>query len=351
MKLNFEDVEKDIERWLSKHGREETLSDGQVCIRGYDSAKQSVLDRYFEGRQYAQLVDFVQKGYKDPRLIDKLTDLLMKERNFFLVRKLWSYLSGEERMNYWSVLAVDRFFPGQDPSGKPLSAEQVKERHIEVTIPECRERTLCLLRRYEEILCLQAAQDSELQSLQEDIELIASGHRRKKLKKASADAIDEMRFWQLIDDSRIKEEAVSHSGSHLILLLEQYSGSQIKNFQKILLEKIGALNRWDVWALAYLARDGCSDDAFEAFRTWVVLQGAATFDAVLKDVNAAVKLVAPGEGTTCYWLTQCAHIAYERRQGRALSLKWKDSSVAGAPWTEESVVSQFPHLAKYYGRQ
>jgi len=326
MKLTFEDVEKDIERWLAK-------------------------DCYFDARQYAPLVDFVQKGYKDPCMIDKLTDLLMKERNFFLVRKLWSYLSGEQRMNYWSVLAVDRFFPGQDSSGKPLSAEQVRERHIEVTIPECRKRTLSLLRRYEEILNLQAARDFELQSLQEDIELISSGHRRKKLKKALADAIDEMRFWQLIDDSRMKEADVSHAGSHLILLLEQYAGSQIKNFQKILLEKLDALNRWDVWALAYLARDGCSDDAFESFRAWVVLQGAASFDAVLQDVNAAVRLVPPGEGTTCHWLNQCAHIAYERRQGRSLSLKWKVSSVAGVPWTEQSVLSQFPHLAKYYGRQ
>ncbi len=351
MKLNFEDVEKDIEKWLAKYGRKETLSDGQVCIRGYDSAKTSVLDLYFEARQCRELVSFAQRGYRDSEFIDRLTKLLLEQGKFSLVRSLWSDLTGEQKMSYWSVLAVDRFFPGEDHEGRKFSAQQARERHMTITIPESRTRTLSLLRRYEEILQTLPENECELQSLRQDIELIVSGHLRKKLKRALTETVDEKRFWQLIEESHELKEGVSHPSQRLILLLEQYSGAQIKNFQNILLEKMDALNRWDVWALAYLAQDGCSDDAFEAFRAWVILRGYACFKTVLEDVNTSFSLIPSGQGTACHWLTQCALIAYERRQGRSLSMKKRLSSVQGVPWNEGNIISRFPDLAKCYGRQ
>lgn len=351
MKLSFEDVEKDIERWLSAYGRKDTLSDGQVCIRGYDSAKASVLDLYFEARKCRELVSFALRGYRDSRFIDRLTELLLDQGKSSLVRSLWSDLTGEQKMSYWSALAVDRFFPGADHEGRRFSAQEARERHTTITVPETRARTLLLLRRYEGILQTLQENDFELKSIREDIELIASGHLRKKLKKALTETIDERRFWQLIDESNQHQAGFAHTSQHLILLLEGYSGTQIKNFQKILLEKMDALNKWDIWALAYLAQDGCSDDAFEAFRAWVILQGYACFKTVLEDVQASVSLIPSGQGTDCPWLTQCALIAYERRQGRSLSTKRKFSSVQGVPWNEANINSRFPELAKYYGRQ
>ncbi len=351
LNLPLEDVEKDIERWLAIHGTEETLSDGQVCIRGYDTAKAFVVNLYFEKSRLKELVSFALKGYKDAAFVDRLTQQLIEQTNSMQVKRLWSYLTGEQRMTYWQVISVNEFFPGGDASGNLFTAEEARAAHMDTTIPQCREATVAMLRRYEQILTSIDSMDGELPFLREEIELIASGAQGKTKKKALADKIDEERFWLLIKQAKSLKDEEEAQVYQLVLLLEQYSGAQIKNFQKILDQKLDQLNRWDVWALAYLAQDGCSDDAFEAFRAWVVLQGSPVYEKVLADVYAAVSLVPGGAGTSCESLLQCGRIAYERREGKCLkgpsALKTK---VRGTPWKEESVAREFPEIARHYGR-
>jgi len=350
MNLTFEDVELDIERWLETYGRKDILSSGQVCIRGYDIAKSSVLDLYFENRKCKPLVTFALKGYKDDAFIDKLTQLLLEQRNFLQLRRLWTFLTGEKKANYWQVLAVKQFFPCVDDSGKAFSAAEVRETHVIQRIPNCRQETLALLRRYEEILCSLDEQDGTLFLLREEMEKIACGHIRKAAGKAIKDTIDDARFWQLIDEARVAEFDTISSTNHLISLLERYSGTQIKMFHKLLVQKLEQLNHWDVWALAFLAQDGCSDDAFESFRCWIIMQGESVFEKVVADVDAVLPDIPSGVSTSCNTLIQAVCIAFESREGVPLSGITKDSKVKGVPWNEETVAKKFPKIASWYGR-
>jgi hypothetical protein len=43
---------------------------------------------------------------------------------------------------------------------------------------------------------------------------------------------------------------------------------------------------WKLWGAAYLVNGGCSDDGFEYFRNWLVLQGQAVYDAALNDPDS-----------------------------------------------------------------
>lgn len=45
---------------------------------------------------------------------------------------------------------------------------------------------------------------------------------------------------------------------------------------------------WDVWGAAYLIGGGASDDGFEYFRHWLVLQGRAVYDAARHDPDSLV---------------------------------------------------------------
>ncbi|OWK36489.1 DUF4240 domain-containing protein [Fimbriiglobus ruber] len=40
---------------------------------------------------------------------------------------------------------------------------------------------------------------------------------------------------------------------------------------------------WKLWGAAYLINGGCSDDGFEYFRSWLILQGRKVFEAAMKD--------------------------------------------------------------------
>jgi len=351
MNLSFEDVERDIERWLEKYAQQEFLSGGQICFRGYDGAKASVVDLYFKRGKYRQLVSFALKGYKELSFINRLTDALFEERNFLQLRRLWTFLSGEKKSIYWQVLTVREFFPCVDHLGNSFSASEAREEHVNQTIPACREETLSLLRRYESILSAIDENDVALLLLREEMKLIASGQQRKAMGKALKDKIDESRFWQLINEANKSELDMASATNHLITSLERYSGAQIKNFQKLLLRKLDLLNRWDVWALAYLAQDGCSDDAFEAFRCWVVMQGQDLFSQVIQDVNTVLPSVPKGSSTACEGLIQSACLAYESREGRPLLVSnGTAGKVQGVAWKEETVAEEFPEIAGWYAR-
>ena len=50
----------------------------------------------------------------------------------------------------------------------------------------------------------------------------------------------------------------------------------------------------DLWAVAYYANGGCSDDGFDYFRSWLVLQGREVFHAVVTDPNNLADSIADG---------------------------------------------------------
>ncbi len=51
----------------------------------------------------------------------------------------------------------------------------------------------------------------------------------------------------------------------------------------------------DLWGAAYLINGGCSDDGFEYFRSWLLMQGRAAFEAALDNPDSLAG-VTGGEG-------------------------------------------------------
>lgn len=47
---------------------------------------------------------------------------------------------------------------------------------------------------------------------------------------------------------------------------------------------------WNLWGAAYLMKGGCSDDAFDYFRGWLVAQGRSTWERALADPDTLAEL-------------------------------------------------------------
>lgn len=43
---------------------------------------------------------------------------------------------------------------------------------------------------------------------------------------------------------------------------------------------------WRLWGAAYVINGGCSDDCFDYFRGWLVMQGSAVFKAAIRDPDS-----------------------------------------------------------------
>jgi hypothetical protein len=91
-------------------------------------------------------------------------------------------------------------------------------------------------------------------------------------------AVDEDTFWSIIDAARASAKPFRQAlVDHLATRAEQ----EILDYDERFLDVSGALNRWDVWAAAYLMGRGCSDDSFMDFRAGVVAQGRDWYSRVV----------------------------------------------------------------------
>jgi len=91
--------------------------------------------------------------------------------------------------------------------------------------------------------------------------------------------LDKKEFWRLIEESKKFEnqaewltEVLSHRESNEILEFEFY-------FESFMNESYQSR----LWGAAYILMGGCSDDAFDYFRGWLIGQGEETYQKVIEN--------------------------------------------------------------------
>ncbi|KAB2861374.1 MAG: DUF4240 domain-containing protein [Anaerolineae bacterium] len=107
--------------------------------------------------------------------------------------------------------------------------------------------------------------------------------------------MDEIRFWQLIDEVR---ESGTDSVQTLIAKLSQLPPEEILAYQKHFYDVMDASYTSTLWAAAYIIAGGCSDDSFSDFRAWLIMQGQTTFWRVVADPEVLAELV---ESDDIFW--------------------------------------------------
>ena len=160
-------------------------------------------------------------------------------------------------------------------------------------------------------------------------------------------------FWKIIDQSRKGVEDGDEQLDHLALLLDQLGEDDLVRWQRLLIEKLALSYRWDLWAVAFIAKGGCSDDGFEYFRAWLIAQGRKYFEDSLADPAKAAKRITPGDEAELEVLLNVASDVYESRTQRADLWERagviKRSEPAGEPWEEDNLPKLYPKLVKKYG--
>ncbi|MCA3130967.1 MAG: DUF4240 domain-containing protein [Betaproteobacteria bacterium] len=146
------------------------------------------------------------------------------------------------------------------------------------------------------------------------------------------------RFWALL-------EAASSGAADMAGFLDALeqgllacTGEALVAFQKHLQTAVAQLASHDLWALAYLARGGCSDDAFDYFRAWIVAQGREVFEAALRGPEDLLGAVALEGNLQCEELMYAAGEAYERRTGKPMpGVRGPRTVWTGRKWREDKL--------------
>lgn len=102
-------------------------------------------------------------------------------------------------------------------------------------------------------------------------------------------AVDCDQFWAVIEAARrsagdpAEPETVA---GRALALLSARSAEEIIAAEQRLCELLAGSYRIPLWAAACVIQGGCSDDGFEYFRGWLILQGRRVFEAALADPDS-----------------------------------------------------------------
>jgi Protein of unknown function (DUF4240) len=89
-------------------------------------------------------------------------------------------------------------------------------------------------------------------------------------------------FWALIDSSRSSDDLYEQT-EVIQTVLSKRTVADIVAFQRHMTDLLTSSYTWKLWGAAYLINGGCSDDGFDYFRGWLILQGQSIFNQVLAD--------------------------------------------------------------------
>src|SRR5690242_15781126 len=101
--------------------------------------------------------------------------------------------------------------------------------------------------------------------------------------------MNESTFWGLIE--KAKAGSKGDPDQQVALLqksLEPLSEADILDFDRLFHVQMYQSYTRDLWAAAYIINGGCSDDAFDYFRAWLISRGQQVFSNALKDPETLV---------------------------------------------------------------
>jgi hypothetical protein len=106
-------------------------------------------------------------------------------------------------------------------------------------------------------------------------------------------------YWDLVDEARSgvadPVEDADRVAARLVDLLAECPVPEILQAEVRFQELQRRSYRWDLWAAAYLIRGGCSDDGFDYFRGWLVMQGRRAWEAAVADPDSLADTVRSSE--------------------------------------------------------
>lgn len=262
--------------------------------------------------------------------------------------RIWRNYLALQKAHYWPRIQTRN--SGFKLSPHWLESEAVQRQSHEdliARIPEYKYRLLALLDTARACFEQAGASPSQLARLAADREEIIAEKRRPP-GKPDPRKMDETLFWEII--GRPGPDAPAEQTEAITARLACFKATAIKIFARLLHEMDARAYRSDVWAMAYLLNGGCSDDDFDAFRCWLILQGQEAFETALGDPETFGLAFAGTPTLAGNALRDVPLLACEIRSGKPMKpAKHPPLRLRGPDLAEEDFAAALPRLAAALG--
>jgi hypothetical protein len=158
----------------------------------------------------------------------------------------------------------------------------------------------------------------------------------------------DQQFWDVID-------AADMDIDELVAILTDLPPAMIVDFENHVRRRFISSFREDVWGAAYLINGGCTDEAFDNFRCWLIGKGKDVFDKALTSPDSLAELGALDGDAEWGLLLGAADEAYEESQGKSIqdasgveSVKFPDMGSTIDFDNEAGMRKRYPKLFSVY---
>ena len=159
----------------------------------------------------------------------------------------------------------------------------------------------------------------------------------------------EPEFWKIVEKVRLSTDEIYERPGKLAQSLDGITHDEIRDFAEIYLDLVARAYTWPLWGAAFVISGGCSDDAFDYFRDWLISEGKEVYARALEDPESLADLEHIEEPE----LEEFRYVAeevYEKKTGKTLEFRERQFSYepSGEAWDEDTVDKMFPKLAEKY---
>jgi hypothetical protein len=145
--------------------------------------------------------------------------------------------------------------------------------------------------------------------------------------------VDRDRFWEIVDAARAQVDVVSEVPAAIAEVLQGWPLAEVVAFRKVqdeLFERDAY--RWDLWAAAYVINGGASNDGFEYFLGWLMVQGRMRWEATLANPDSLADVVdVDTDDLDCEEMLYVAPTAAEDEEAFWTALPDKSEQVPPGP--------------------
>ena len=329
--FTYRDIDRDVDMGLQNLDRPVFDESNYGGYGPYWKFEPFVVDCYFEKGALEPLVKkYSSYQYPVGSSLDRILDALVAAGRADLMAKLWIAVTRRSRAAFYAE-RPGQFFGDQEWAGRAKSNA---------------------LEAYDDaIRWMMRVDATEVAArMERERDALREGRMPELPPVSSTRRMDDPLFWEIVSGSRSEAPELPDQLNVLEQLLQSFPAPEIKRFAMLYGKFMKQLYHWNVWALAYAARGGCSDDAFMEFRTWLILQGdPALLELAIKEPAAAAARVPRDlelpEGTLLPMIDEI-HLA---RAGKTFEWPMTDlERPKGKEWPEEELEARYPELVAHY---